>query len=473
MGERGIAFKKKRALVLSKIDGSFSSLMSSISNSFIIPFALALGASNFFIGMLSSFKGLAGPIAQLSSLHLMEKSSRKKIVLFMILLQALMIIPLILLGIMFWFNVWKDYLPALLILFYSLHIGFGAVAGPIWFSWMGDLVPEKRRGRYFSKRSRVIGFVAIVSVLLAGFLLDFFKTKGLVLIGFSVLFSIAMVARMVSLSVLARQYHPKFKLEKGYYFSFRNFLSHSYKNNFGRFALFFGLMYFAVNIASPFFAVYMLEELEFSYILFTVITLSAGVFSLLFIPFWGKFSDRYGNHLVLKICSLFIPLYPFLWLVSGHPLYLILVPSLVGGIFWGGFNLAAFNFIYDSVEPQHRALCSSYVNVLMGIGLFFGGLVGGGIAKFVSWEFMGSIFFTVFLVSGIVRVLVVFNLMPYIKEIREMKRPEFLIREARYVENLGHEFYDFRDSVFQETGVPKVHYQDLEKLERKFVGRVG
>ena len=48
-------------------------------------------------------------------------------------------------------------------------------------------------------------------------------------------------------------------------------------------------------IASPFFAVYMLEELKFSYYMYIAVILSSSIFYLLFLPLAGKFSDKYGN----------------------------------------------------------------------------------------------------------------------------------------------------------------------------------
>ncbi len=443
--------KKQKALVISKREGAFAAVNSGIVQNFIIPFALVLQTTNFLIGILSSFVGLIGPIAQISNSRLMERYTRKKIVLVSALIQILILIPIIVLGILFYFDIFVDALPILLILFYSLYVAIGAVNAPIWFSWMGDLVPEKYRGDYFSKRNRLIGTVAIVSILIGGFFLDFFKTQGLVLFGFAILFFIAFIARFISIIMLSKQYHPNFKLKKGYYFSFYDFIKYSPKNNFGRFAIFVGAMYLAVAIASPFFTVHMLKELEYSYALFTVVNLSASVFSLMTLSFWGKFADKYGNHLVLKICSFFIPLVPLLWMLSPNPFYLILVPSLISGIFWGGFNLSVSNFIYDSTKSEHRALCNAYTYVLMGFGGFFGGLIGAVIVKFVQVDFLSNIFLFIFLISGIARYLVVFLFLPSFKEVRATKRPPLLIRELKHLGNIEYGAHHFRDSLFQNS----------------------
>lgn len=460
---------KKKTLNVSIKEGAANSVKVGFGHSFMTPFALALNASNFQIGFLASFIGLVGPLAQLGNSHLMEKYERRKIVMSTIFIANLLWIPIILLGLMFYFKIWLAALPVLLIIFYSIHIGIGAVAGPAWFSWMGDLVPKHKRGRYFSRRNRITGAVAIVSMLIAGFLLDFFKTKGFVLTGFTILFSIAMVSRFYSVYLFKKHYAPKIKLRKGYYFSFYQFIHRSLKNNFGKFAVFVGLIHLAAFISSPFVAVYMLKELEFSYIWFTVITLSASVFSLAVLPFWGKFTDKYGNRLTLFLCAIFIPLVPILWIFSTSKLYLILVPSLIGGVFWAGFGLASVNFIYDSVKQEHRALCSTYYNVLIGVGVFIGSIVGGAIAKYSSVKLMGSIFLLLFLISGIARAVVAFLFLPHIKEIRHTRKPPLLVKEHRFLQTLGHQVNHFNSSITHYSHIPEVRTKQLGELRKIFV----
>ncbi len=468
LSDKEIAKLKKQSLKLSIKEGAANSVKLGTGNSFITPFALALNANNLHIGILSSFIGLIGPLAQIKSLHLMEKFSRKKIVTVAVALQALVWIPIIFLGFLFYKEIFLNYLPILLIIFYAIHVIFGALSIPAWFSWMGDLVPEKIRGRYFSKRNRITGFAMIIAMLLGGFLLDFFKTKGLVLIGFSILFLVAIFSRLYCTWLFRRHYDPGIKLKKGYYFSFQQFISQGLNNNFGRFTLFMGFFYFAIFIASPFIAVYMLKELEFSYVWFTIITLAPGVVSLVFLPFWGKISDRYGNRMVIFISSLFIPLVPILWIFSTSKIYLLLVPSVVGGIFWGAFNLSSVNFIYDSVKIEHRALCSAYYHVLIGVGVFFGSILGGIITKYFSIETINNIipfsfsniFIFVFLVSGILRFLAVFIFIPRIKEIKVRKKPGVLVRELRY---LGH----FEHGINQFNSIMN-HYSHIPRVKMKF-----
>jgi MFS family permease len=62
--------------------------------------------------------------------------------------------------------------------------------------------------------------------------------------------------------------------------------------------------------------------------------------------FWGRFSDRLGNRIVMIITSSLIPLLPVLWILSADYAYLFGV-QIVSGIAWSGFSLSTANYLYD------------------------------------------------------------------------------------------------------------------------------
>ncbi len=411
--------EKKKTMNLAVKEGSFSSIMNSLGNSYIIPYALALNATNFQIGLLKSFHGLLPPVTQLFSSKLMKKFSRKKIILINISLQALMFLPIILLSLLFFNNLFTTHLPYILIVFYTLFAIFGAIALPAWFSLMGDVVPDNRRGYYFGKREKIAGTIGLIATLASAFLLDYFKTKGMALMGFSMLFLTASIARFVCVFYTKKYYEPKFKYKKDKSSFFKFILN---KSNFTKFSLFSSIMYLSVMIASPFFSVYMLKELDFSYTVFMIINMSS-VFSAIFTaPLWGKFSDKYGRKESLILSSIFISIMPILWFFSSSPPYLIL-PMLIVGVGWSGFNLASFSFMYDNLTPEKRSKGIAHYNILIGIGVFIGSALGGLILNEIP-SFLPSInsFLTIFFISSLLRALTSMIFLPQIKEVRKVRK---------------------------------------------------
>jgi MFS family permease len=71
---------------------------------------------------------------------------------------------------------------------------------------------------------------------------------------------------------------------------------------------------------------------------------------------------------------------PVFWLLSNHPLYLLLI-QIWSGFAWSGVTLCAGNFIYDAVTPQKRVRCIAYFNVINGVAVFLGSLTGGFLAS--------------------------------------------------------------------------------------------
>ncbi len=419
--------KREQAKKISIIEGSAWSIMDGFGLRYITPYALALGATNFVIGLLSSLPPLLGNLAQLPVIKLMEKKKRKSIVMTSVFTQAFLWLPIILVGFLYFFlNISSQLAANLLIIFYTLMIIAGSTAGPVWNSWMKDIVKENQ-GEYYGKRNRIAGFVGILSMIIAGITLNYFGKDNFT--GFFIILLIACIGRLFSGYLFTKQYEPEFKLEQGYYFSPLEFIKKMSHNNFGRFVILVSLISFATAIASPFFAVYMLKDLNFSYIEFTIVTLIAPLSTLIFVPFWGKFADKYGNIKVLKITGFMTPLMPIYWIATiffiqfNSTLLLVsylCIFEILSGFVWSGFNLCSVNFIYDAVTRQRIALCATYFNILNSFGTLFGGLLGGILASYSIIFGINSIIF-VFILSGIMRLLLFSIASNNIKEVRPVK----------------------------------------------------
>lgn len=411
---------EQEARKISVKEGCFATVQSAFGESYISPFAIAVNSSNSQIAMLTSIPGLLGPLSQVFGSKLIEKYSRKKIVIQSLLLQILMWIPIMALAFLFWKGILTNIIPVMLIVFYSAYAFFANIAGPAWFSWMGDIVKEEERGRYFSNRNKICGAVSVICALIAAFALDFFKRNSFLLLGFVIFFAVAMFARTISRELFKKQYEPKFELKKGYYFTIWQFIKRMPSGNFGKFTLFRSLLSFVTAIAGPFFAVYMLRNLNFSYVDFMIVTISSAIFSLIAMPLWGKFSDKFGNYETIKLTSVFVISIPLLWMVHSSPYYLALVPELISGVGWAGFNLATGNYIYDCVTPQKRGIVISYYNLLNGIGVFLGATFGAFLSTTISTNLIDPLLI-IFLVSGLGRLLICATMIRKIKEIRQVK----------------------------------------------------
>ncbi len=399
------------SLKYSVLDGAAFSAMLGLTQEYIVPFALALGAATGQVGLLASIPNLTMALSQLVAPMLTRKAgSRKGLILPVVFLHALMWLPIMLTPYLFPSQgIWW------LIAFYTLCTVFGSLGNPAWGSMMADLVSEETRGRYFGFRGRIAGLVTLVFFFIGGAILQFSKAN--VLVGFSMLFGGAMLFRFLSWYYLSRMYEPHLSRKRE-----RHDLLETVKtigsSNLGKFTIYVSLLNFATFLAGPFFAVYMLRELKFSYLTYVAIIATAAVANMLFLTFWGKRADRAGNLKVIKIASAFITFLPMLWLGGNQPSYLIPV-QVISGFAWAGFNLASMNFIYDASAREERTQYIAVFNAMNGVAICLGALLGGYLAPILP-PIMGQSLLTLFLLSGILRGLATLLLLPRVKEVRQV-----------------------------------------------------
>ena len=414
--------KTKKSLKSSVYDGAAFAVMDGMTASFLTPFAIALNASTHIIAALTYVPHLLGAFVQLFTAKVVEiLKDRRKILVVTAFIHALLWIPLLLIP---YVSPDKKYL---IIVYVSLQTIVVELMSPVWNSLMGDIVPVFERGRFFAFRNKIVGFATFISAVTAGAILSYFSPKN-PFIGFTILFGIAFISRALSAIFRSRIHNPSVQYKEGEKFSIVDFVKKMDRTNYGRFVTYIALFKFSVNIASPFFAVYMLRDLNFSYLQFTALIAFELAASFVAAGMWGKMIDRKGTKIVLYVTGMLTTLIPLFWLFSGNFYYLILV-EMFSGASWAGFNLSASNFIFDTVKPQNRIRCVSYFKFFDSMATVVGALLGGLLLPHLpSWFFISSIPI-LFLLSGVFRLITSVIMLPSLKE-------------ARFIEmEVGHSFF--------------------------------
>ena len=419
---------KKKGVIAHSLENSIKdaaavSVMDGVGTNFVSPYAIAMNSTPLQIGLLSSVANLLAPWFQIYSNKLMKIRSRKFIVSQAVLFHALFWLPLALIPFIFQnegLRTWS------VVFVFTLIAVFGGFASPAWNSWIGDLVKKEEMGRYFSRRNKIAGSLVLISSLFAAWFLNLFNGKNkeldgeLVLIGFAVLLFIACFARLISRYYLNRQYEPRFRYDPKSYFSLNSFMKRLRNSNLGRFVVYSALLRLAVTIAGPFFAIYMLRELNFSYPEYISITIASSLGSIAILSVWGRLSDKFGAVKIIIISGLMLSLIPLLWMVSRNWYYLLLVNAFAGAS-WAGFGLSSSNFVFEVVPRKKRSFAFAYYNIFIGAGIFLGSAIGGLIATFSSVKISGSVYIFIFLISGLARLL--FTLI-FTFKLREERRVE-------------------------------------------------
>lgn len=407
-------FKKNpfhRSLGVSWKEGSAASFMQSLFDDYITPLGLFLGASPLGIGFLVAIPGLLSSLSQFAAVKAVDRvGSRLRFLVGSVAIQSLCLVPIALFACFHFPN----RIVALIVLVSIFRI-LGSLISTVWGGLTSDYLPPEDRGKYFGWRSRITGAVGVCGTVFGGILLFCFRDIS-VAAGFVILFGVAALARAASAIMMTRMQDLPLTKAPGDYFTFFMFLRRFRQSNFVKFVAYVASITFTTNLAAPFFAVYMLQDLKFNYLVFMFLHFGALIAGLLSFPVWGKHADAVGNARVLKLNSFLIPLIPILWALGTNLGYLFCVEFFAGFV-WGGFNLCSLNFIYDAVTPGKRIRCLSYFTFINGIATFLGALIGGYLVERAP-PFHGSRILTVFLLSGVLRFASHFILSRHFHEVR-------------------------------------------------------
>ena len=150
--------------------------MACVSGSHVKIFARMLGFNDFAFGLMSAAPFLATS-GQLFATVVIERTGLRKyqfiqcMTLSRLLWLAVAAIPFVL--------PFPSTLAVAAMLVVLVAIwSSGSLAEPAWFSWMGDLIPRRVRGRYLGMRSRLMSVVGLLTAVVIGVMLDQVAVKG-------------------------------------------------------------------------------------------------------------------------------------------------------------------------------------------------------------------------------------------------------------------------------------------------------
>ncbi len=402
--------KVRRSLKLSTLEAIPGSIVLAINDTVVIPLGMALRATALQVSLLGSLPFLMAALAQLASPTAIKRlGSRRRMLQLCCVLSALawacvIVVPLFPSPTQVW---------ALLMLIVIARTFFD-LPSPAWGSWISDLVPVRKRGKHLAFRSAIASAAALTIYVSAGLFLDSLKSH--IIAGFAALFGAIVVFRLSSAVVFTRMYEPPQRGTGLKAVSFTRFITELPHSNLGHFLLYSFALNFGANFSGPFFTVYQLRDLEFSYTAYMGLSVASTLVTIVGLRLWGPFSDRHGNLRIIKVSALGVPLVPLLWLFVNDPLDAMLV-QIVAGLAWAGLNLCAVNFVYESSTDANRANNVAYYNALNGVALFLGGVTGGLVVEHLP-AIKGSAILTLFVLSGVLRYAAAFMFLPFVKEVR-------------------------------------------------------
>lgn len=389
-----------------------------------------------FFAALVWIPGFVGPCIQILAANLLDKyKTRIKMCYLPVYIQASCFVPLFIIAI------WSEeinriidlgnisashYIFIFSIFIYSLS---GNFATPPWQSFIGDLISQQQRGKFFARISRINTFFVLLSQLLVGIVLYYVaiyfngSVKSFAIV-YGSCFLISFIARLISGKYIQNMYEIPYQTNESSVFTFIQFIKRAPESNFVKYVIFVSALNCAMNIASPYFLPFWSNTLAYSQTKWIVITSIGTLTSILTFMAWGRFSDHFGNKQTIKYCSIFLSFIHFGWLISTNFYFLVFL-QIIAMIFFTGFALSTLNYIYEAASPPKRARCFAYFSLLTGIGTLIGTQIGLLILNHFPKDFMGvhfeSTFYWVLIISCLARILACALFLTSFKELREVK----------------------------------------------------
>lgn len=398
--------------------------MQGAGENFFTAFALTFNATTSQIGLLNALPAFLGTFAQLVSvMWLRWFGHRHAIVVAGAAAQAVLWLPLLLLPFLF-----PEHGVILIIACAVSLVIVGHFSIPAWNSLITDLLDSNTRGAYFAKRARIMSATSFAALLMGGLLLSWTKQHQIVWVGFATLFLVAAAARGFAAHYLQRLDESDAPVTEHLSLRLQDFVVTGRHEAFLRFLLFSGFMHISALLAGPYFALYLLRDLQLSYMEYSTWAAASVLGGFLVINGWGRIGDLYGNRKLLMTTGFGLPVLPFLYLMTEEVWWLIMINGLAGMI-WSGFNLGLQNMVYDLVRSEERAGAVAVSNGVIATSAFIGTMIGGWLSTVLTPEMIfgelevqfASNLPVIFLVSALLRVTVVILFIKPLKEVREVE----------------------------------------------------
>lgn len=282
-------------------EAGYSSATAALTSGVILTaFALHLGASNLMIGVLASAPFL-GQLLQAPAVLLVERLRRRKAIA--VITSAIGRSMLVLMAL-------TVFLPsgaaiALVVLGQFMLCGMGAIGGCAWNAWLRDLAPQERLGTVFARRTVYTTSVSLVAGLAAAILLDRTAEGSAARDwAFAGLYFAGCAAGLTSAAIVARMPEPQMPPRASEPLGLVELLRAPLADaNFRRLVLFLSSWQFAVNLATPFFTVFIVRQLGFEMTFVMILSVVSQITNLLAVRSWGALSDRFAHKSVLAVAA--------------------------------------------------------------------------------------------------------------------------------------------------------------------------
>lgn len=246
--------------------------------------------------------------------------------------------------------------------------------------WMVNCIEPATQGTFFAFRDRIMVIGTTAIGFLASYLIDWLTEIEMEFVGFATAFFIAAVLSLFDYEVVKKitYYEVKKKKANLQFEQYFNILKNDRK--FRYFIIYMFFMNLALNLANPYYNVYMLDYLGLPFTKVMMLTTLQVCVQILASSFWGRIANCTSWRVILNWAIAALGTQFFIWpLVTKNTIGLIYLIFITSGLIATGLVTGQFMAPYEFIRIKHSMLYLSLCTSISACGGFAGSMLGSKI----------------------------------------------------------------------------------------------
>jgi len=409
-------------------------------------FMQAIHASGFQLGLMAAIRQ-AAMLAQIPSAFIVERLHRRKPYWARIATthRLLWLVPAFLP--LLWPSGEARWV-AVVIFAVGLSDTLGNASTAPWLSWMADLLPAGRAGRFWGRRQRLLSGVVVIAALSFGGILDHANRPEHPLRGFTIVFAIAALFGVGDIVVHAGVVEPLPQRSASGLSFWRRLAVPLHNRDFRRVTLAFGAWMAALALPGYYYGtpgffnmVYLHETFGATYSEASWLVLASACGAVVWSHPIGHRMDRFGARKVAMGLVTIGPLFTLAWFFASpgkialpflgpvpQPVLLMSTASLVIGGFYAGTQLCQYRLTQmltpNSGRTVAMAMHWSSVGVIGSLGALTGGWIKDHMPHaWTSWTVPGGAHFSYFHILILLQLFLAWGVaLPLLSRVKEPRQ---------------------------------------------------
>jgi MFS family permease len=305
---------------------------------------------------------------------------------------------------------------------------FQALAGPAFFSWMADLIPDRVRPTFFARRMQVGTLASCCAALLGGLVADNFGSLPV----YCAVLALAAVAGLIDTAMFFGVKEPTASIpanresaEPGEQLSFFASIREPLREPAVRsFLLFVSALFVGYGLQGPYLWLHSLEYLKLSKtgtgFIVNIAPLLGIAWSLVF---WKGAVKKYGTRPIMRLSSFGLIFIPAGWFFSQpDSWFTVALFTCVSGMLAGAIDLCMQTLVTGIAPNVPRPTLAALFSIAAGCSFALASIFSGWIARYLQgmhvelWGHTLINYHVLFLCAILMRIINAFFIAPRLQE---------------------------------------------------------